>query len=83
MDKIWVEMYKKAKSVQNSRDINGYISAGGVAAAVLDDHGGTHQHIVRDGAYRPGAGRQHSGPSLGSNVDAVMGAPIPHCGAVN
>ena len=39
MDKIWNEMYARAKSVQNSRDINGYISAGGVAAAVLSSTG--------------------------------------------
>ena len=41
MDKIWNEMYARAKSVQNGRNINRFISAGGVAAAVLSSTGKT------------------------------------------
>ena len=48
MDKIWVEMYARAKSVQNSRDINGYISAGGVAAAVLSASGKIYTGVCID-----------------------------------
>lgn len=48
MDKIWNEMYARAKSVQNSRDINGYISAGGVAAAVLSASGKIYTGVCID-----------------------------------
>lgn len=48
MDKIWNETYAKAKSVQNSRDINGYISAGGVAAAVLSASGKIYTGVCID-----------------------------------
>ncbi len=32
---IWEEMYKKARMVQNGREISPFIEAGGVAAAIL------------------------------------------------
>ena len=48
MHKIWVEMYEKAKSVQNGRDINRYISAGGVAAAVLSASGKIYTGVCID-----------------------------------
>ena len=48
MDKIWNEMYTRAKSVQNSRDINEYISAGGVAAAVLSASGKIYTGVCID-----------------------------------
>ena len=48
MDKIWSEMYEKAKSVQNERNISGYISAGGVAAAVLSDSGKIYTGVCID-----------------------------------
>lgn len=32
---IWEEMYKKARAVQNGREISPFIEAGGVAAAIL------------------------------------------------
>lgn len=35
MDKIWEQMYKAALDVHNDRNISEYISAGGVAAAIL------------------------------------------------
>lgn len=36
---VWEELYEKAKSVRNPRDISGLISAGGVGAAILTkDH---------------------------------------------
>ena len=48
MDKIWNEMYARAKSVQNDRNINGYISAGGVAAAVLSASGKIYTGVCID-----------------------------------
>lgn len=35
MDKIWEQMYQAALAVQNERNVSEYISAGGVAAAIL------------------------------------------------
>ena len=34
MDKVWNEMYEKAKAVLNPREVSSIIEAGGVAAAV-------------------------------------------------
>ena len=48
MDKIWTEMYEKAKAVQNDRNINRYISAGGVAAAVMSDSGRIYTGVCID-----------------------------------
>lgn len=34
MDKVWIEMFEAAKSVQDPRKVSDYIEAGGVSAAV-------------------------------------------------
>lgn len=34
MEQIWNELYKRAKALQNPRDISERISVGGVAAAI-------------------------------------------------
>lgn len=39
MEKIWKQMYKAAIAVQKERQISDYVSAGGVAAAVLSKTG--------------------------------------------
>lgn len=48
MDKIWREMYEKAKSVQNDRRVSKYIEAGSVAAAVLSDSGKIYVGVCID-----------------------------------
>ena len=37
MEVTWKDLYEAAKSVQNARDISAYVSAGGVAAAILSE----------------------------------------------
>ena len=39
MDKVWNEMYEKAKAVLNPREVSSIIEAGGVAAAVESGSG--------------------------------------------
>ncbi len=48
MDKIWDELYAAAKSVQNDRQISDYVSAGGVAAAVLSSSGKIYVGVCID-----------------------------------
>lgn len=48
MDKIWIEMYKAAKSVQNGRKISDYIEVGGVAAAILSKSGKIYTGVCVD-----------------------------------
>lgn len=42
----WKELYEAAKSVQNERDISDYVSAGGVAAAIMTESGKFIQESV-------------------------------------
>lgn len=48
MDKVWREMYERAKSVQNDRRVSKYIEAGSVAAAVLSDSGKIYVGVCID-----------------------------------
>ena len=91
MDKIWNEMYARAKSVQNSRDINGYISAGGVAAAVLSASGKIYTGVCIDTCSTLGICAERNaifnmitnGESVIKKVIAIDsdGKAIPPCGA--
>lgn len=48
MDQIWNELYQAAKAVQNDREISDYISAGGVAAAILSSSGKIYTGVCID-----------------------------------
>ncbi len=48
MEKIWEEMYRVAKAVQNGRKISEYMEAGGVAAAVLSGSGKIYTGVCVD-----------------------------------
>ena len=48
MEKIWQEMYIAAKAVQNERKISEYVSAGGVAAAILSASGKIYTGVCVD-----------------------------------
>ena len=48
MEKIWKQMYKAAIAVQKERQISDYVSAGGVAAAVLSKNGKIYTGVCID-----------------------------------
>ncbi len=48
MQDIWEELYNKAKSVQNGRNISPFMDAGGVAAAVLTKAGNIYLGVCID-----------------------------------
>ena len=48
MEKIWDEMHRAAKAVQNSRKISDYVEAGGVAAAILSSSGKIYTGVCID-----------------------------------
>ncbi len=48
MEKIWNEMHRAAKAVQNSRKISDYVEAGGVAAAILSSSGKIYTGVCID-----------------------------------
>lgn len=48
MNEIWNELYMAAKSVQNGRQISGYVEAGGVAASVLSESGKIYTGVCID-----------------------------------
>ena len=48
MDKIWIQMYEKAKAVLNGRQINDYVSCGEVSAAVLSGSGKIYTGVCID-----------------------------------
>jgi len=48
LEKIWEKMYEAAKAAQNERQISQYISAGGVAAAVLSSSGKIYTGVCID-----------------------------------
>ena len=48
MDKIWIDMYDAARSVQNGRKISDYVDCGGVAAAVLSSCGRIYTGVCVD-----------------------------------
>ena len=48
MEKIWTELYEKAKAVQNPREISERIYAGGVAAAIESTNGKIYTGVCID-----------------------------------
>lgn len=48
MDKIWENLYRAAKAVQNERKVSDYIDAGGVAAAILSASGRIYTGVCVD-----------------------------------
>ena len=48
MEQIWTEMYKAALAVQNDREISGYITAGGVSAAIQSASGKIYVGVCID-----------------------------------
>ena len=48
MEKIWTELYEKAKAVQNPREISERIYAGGVAAAIESTSGRIYTGVYID-----------------------------------
>lgn len=48
MDTVWQEMLTAAKKVQNGRQISDYVSAGGVAAAILSESGRIYTGVCVD-----------------------------------
>lgn len=47
---IWEKMYKKARTVQNGREISPFIEAGSVAAAILTKQGNIYVGVCIDTA---------------------------------
>ena len=47
---VWEELYEKAKSVRNPRDVSGMISAGGVGAAILTKNHNVYSVVCIDTA---------------------------------
>ena len=92
MDKIWEEMYRAARSVQNSRTISNYIEAGGVAAAVLSSSGRIYTGVCIDTCSTLGIcaernaifsmitnGEQEISKVLAIMPDGTTGAPCGAC----
>lgn len=48
MEQIWKEMFQAAKAVQDGRQISDYVSAGGVAAAILSSSGKIYTGVCVD-----------------------------------
>ncbi|MBE6654212.1 MAG: cytidine deaminase [Ruminococcaceae bacterium] len=48
MEKIWEDMYRAAKAVQNGRKISDFVEAGGVAAAILSESGKIYTGVCVD-----------------------------------
>lgn len=48
MDKTWLEMIDAARAVRHDRQVSAYISAGGVAAAVLTESGQIYTGVCVD-----------------------------------
>ena len=50
MDKIWQELYDRARAIQNPRTVSPFIEAGGVAAAILTKSGNIYVGVCIDTA---------------------------------
>lgn len=48
MDKIWNELYRAARAVQNGRRVSDYVEAGGVAAAIQSKSGKIYTGVCVD-----------------------------------
>ncbi|MDO4365010.1 MAG: cytidine deaminase [Clostridia bacterium] len=91
MDKIWNEMYEKAKAVLNPREVSSIIEAGGVAAAVESESGKIYVGVCIDCACTLGICAERNavfnmitnGESKIKRVVAINrdGKAMPPCGA--
>lgn len=91
MDGIWREMVRAAKSVQYKKELSGYVSAGGVAAAVLSSGGKIYTGLCVDACCALGICAERSaifsmitnGEQEIEKVVAILpnGKCIPPCGA--
>ena len=91
MEKIWEEMYEKAKEVLNPRDVSRIIEAGGVASAVESISGKIYVGVCVDSACTLGICAERNAIfnmiTNGENeIKRVMaidgdGKAIPPCGA--
>ena len=92
MDRTWQEMYEAARAVQGDREISRFISAGGVAAAVLSESGKIYVGVCIDSACTLGICAERNaifsmitgGENVVKRVIAVMpdgnaGAPCGAC----
>lgn len=50
MNAVWEKLYNRAVSVRGYRELSGFVSAGQVAAAVLDDKGDIYTGVCIDTA---------------------------------
>ena len=92
MEKIWDEMHRAAKAVQNSRKISDYVEAGGVAAAILSSTGKIYTGVCIDTCSTLGIcaernaifnmitnGEQEIKKVLAIMPDGKVGAPCGAC----
>ena len=88
MDEIfWEKMYAAAQSVRQPRRISEYVTAGEVAAAVLDDAGRVHTGVCVDTCCTLGICAERSAifamlTAGGRRIDKVLAVmPDGSCGA--
>ena len=91
MDSVWKTLYDAARAVQNSREISPYVSAGGVAAAILSGTGKIYTGVCVDTSCTLGICAERNaifhmltqGESTISRVLALAsdGRAVPPCGA--
>lgn len=91
MEKIWIDMYAKAKEVLNPRDVSRIIEAGGVASAVESISGKIYVGVCVDSACTLGICAERNaifnmitnGEDEMKRVIAIDrdGKAIPPCGA--
>ena len=92
MEKIWQQLYEKAKSVQNGRKISDYVEAGGVAAAIMSKSGRIYVGVCVDTCSTLGicaernaifnmltCGEQEIDKVLAIMPDGKCGAPCGAC----
>lgn len=92
MEKIWQQLYEKAKSVQNGRKISDYVESGGVAAAIMSKSGRIYVGVCVDTCSTLGicaernaifnmltCGEQEIDKVLAIMPDGKCGAPCGAC----
>ncbi len=92
MEKIWIDMFKAAKAVQNDRKISDYVEAGSVAAAIMSSSGKIYTGVCIDTCSTLGIcaernaifnmitnGEQEIKKVLAVMPDGKVGAPCGAC----
>ena len=92
MEKIWIDMFKAAKAVQNDRKISDYVEAGSVAAAIMSSSGKIYTGVCVDTCSTLGIcaernaifnmitnGEQEIKKVLAVMPDGKVGAPCGAC----